>query len=194
MRVPATTLQRGRCDTRFSNYFIFYFLSSAFFPCIIYGLSFANFGRLQHVCGTMILTFKIHQERSVHLVAELRSDEILLGQAEDHQGRLAKAGNVCAIVYVCHAPAWIICFVAGWASQCLSPWGPQALLRPFYDAVLSRTSRSHTFSYLTDCLHLIYQASQTRTQWPVVHELIDLGYCNCSLPSNVSLQLFFTDQ
>ena len=63
----------------------------------------------------MNLTSKIHQERSVHLVTELRSDEILLDQAED-QVWLAKAGNVCAIAYVCHASAWIICFVAGWAS------------------------------------------------------------------------------
>ena len=33
-------------------------------------------GRLQHVCYD--LTFRIHEEWPVHLVTELRSDEILL--------------------------------------------------------------------------------------------------------------------
>ena len=50
----------------------------------------------------MILAFKIHQQlRSVHLVTELRSDEISRGQAED-QVRL-KDGNVCVTAFVCHA-------------------------------------------------------------------------------------------
>ena len=46
----------------------------------------ANLRRLSDVCSTIILTFKIHQERSVHLITELRSNENLLGQAAGPAG------------------------------------------------------------------------------------------------------------
>jgi len=94
------------------------------------------------------------------------------GQAED-QVRLMKDGNVCVTAYVCHASFY---FIAGWARECQSPWGPQALLRPFHDAVSSRPSRFHNSQQDIVALDLSGISNAYSVARRAVRELIELGY------------------
>ena len=61
-----------------------------------------NLGGLQHVCGPMIPAFEIHQERSAHLVRELRSDEILLGPARGSRPAGEGWQRVCNCICLPH--------------------------------------------------------------------------------------------